>query len=68
MAYTAGIFSGTTGAIHSVVGELADSTNESVAFPLYDIVSAVGFAVGYIPHNLIRAKILAYSTRLRPAR
>ncbi|KAF9805229.1 hypothetical protein IEO21_09135 [Rhodonia placenta] len=44
--FLTGIFSGTTGAIHSVVGELADSTNESVAFPLYDIVSAVGFAVG----------------------
>lgn len=41
-----GIFSGTTGAIHSIVGELVDSTNEAIAFPLYDIVSAVGYAVG----------------------
>ncbi|KAH9935706.1 major facilitator superfamily domain-containing protein [Fomitopsis serialis] len=41
-----GIFSGTTGAIHSIVGELVDSTNEAIAFPLYDIVSAIGFAVG----------------------
>ncbi|EPT00739.1 hypothetical protein FOMPIDRAFT_1122034 [Fomitopsis schrenkii] len=41
-----GFFSGTTGAIHSIVGELVDSTNEAIAFPLYDIVSAVGFAVG----------------------
>lgn len=44
--FLTGIFSGTTGAIHSVVGELTDPTNESTAFPLYDIVSAVGFAVG----------------------
>ncbi|CCL98654.1 uncharacterized protein FIBRA_00656 [Fibroporia radiculosa] len=44
--FLTGIFSGTTGAIHSVVGELADPTNESTAFPLYDIVSAIGFAVG----------------------
>ncbi|KZT71985.1 MFS general substrate transporter [Daedalea quercina L-15889] len=39
-------FSGTTGAIHSIVGELVDSTNAATAFPLYDIVSAVGFAAG----------------------
>ena len=37
-----------TGAIHSVVGELCDETNESIAFPLYDIVSAVGFVIGYV--------------------
>ncbi|KAH9839273.1 MFS general substrate transporter [Rhodofomes roseus] len=44
--FLVGIFSGTTGAIHSIVGELVDPTNEAIAFPLYDIVSAVGFAVG----------------------
>ncbi|TCD66667.1 hypothetical protein EIP91_001085 [Steccherinum ochraceum] len=41
-----GFFSGTTGAIHAIVGELTDETNQSTAFPLYDIVAAVGFAVG----------------------
>ncbi|KZT10758.1 MFS general substrate transporter, partial [Laetiporus sulphureus 93-53] len=41
-----GGFSATTSAIHSVVGELTDSTNQATAFPLYDIVSAVGFALG----------------------
>ncbi|RPD57572.1 MFS general substrate transporter [Lentinus tigrinus ALCF2SS1-7] len=41
-----GFFQGITGAIHSVVGELCDETNESIAFPLYDIVSAVGFVIG----------------------
>ncbi|KAI0916406.1 hypothetical protein AcV5_006893 [Taiwanofungus camphoratus] len=44
--FLTGIFSGTTGAIHSIVGELTDETNESTAFPLYDIVSAVGFVIG----------------------
>ncbi|KAK7691347.1 hypothetical protein QCA50_004743 [Cerrena zonata] len=44
--FLCGIFSGTTGAIHSIVGELTDSTNQGVAFPLYDIVAAVGFIVG----------------------
>ncbi|KAI0687446.1 major facilitator superfamily domain-containing protein [Cerioporus squamosus] len=42
----AGFFYGITGAIHSVVGELCDETNESIAFPLYDIISALGFVIG----------------------
>ncbi|CAL1711968.1 unnamed protein product [Somion occarium] len=44
--FLCGIFSGTTGAIHSVVGELTDTTNQGIAFPLYDIVAAVGFVIG----------------------
>ncbi|TFK53089.1 MFS general substrate transporter [Heliocybe sulcata] len=44
--FLSGVFCGTTGAIHSVVGELSDETNASTAFPLYDICSAIGFAVG----------------------
>ncbi|KAI8972234.1 major facilitator superfamily domain-containing protein [Trametes punicea] len=42
----AGFFYGITGAIHSVVGELSDDTNHSTAFPLYDIISALGFVIG----------------------
>ncbi|KIP03902.1 hypothetical protein PHLGIDRAFT_15569 [Phlebiopsis gigantea 11061_1 CR5-6] len=41
-----GVFSGFIGVIHSVVGELSDKTNQSTAFPLYDIISALGFVVG----------------------
>ncbi|THH18400.1 hypothetical protein EUX98_g8965 [Antrodiella citrinella] len=41
-----GWFCGTTGAIHAIVGELTDETNQSTAFPLYDIVAAVGLMVG----------------------
>ncbi|KAI0675155.1 MFS general substrate transporter [Trametes maxima] len=41
-----GFFHGITGAIHSVVGELSDETNQSTAFPLYDIISALGFVIG----------------------
>ncbi|KAI0769763.1 MFS general substrate transporter [Trametes elegans] len=44
--FLAGFFFGITGAIHSVVGELSDETNQSTAFPLYDIVSALGFVIG----------------------
>ncbi|KAI0661315.1 MFS general substrate transporter [Cubamyces menziesii] len=43
----AGFFYGITGAIHSVVGELSDETNQSTAFPLYDIISALGFVIGH---------------------
>ena len=43
---TAGFFYGITGATHSVVGELSDETNQSIAFPLYDVVSAVGYVIG----------------------
>ncbi|EMD37323.1 hypothetical protein CERSUDRAFT_50458 [Gelatoporia subvermispora B] len=44
--FLVGVFSATTGAIHSVVGELTDSTNQSIAFPFYDIVAAVGYVIG----------------------
>lgn len=43
---SAGFFYGITGATHSVVGELTDQTNQSIAFPLYDIVSALGYVIG----------------------
>ena len=46
MPLVAGFFYGITGAIHSVVCELSDETNQSTAFPLYDIVSALGFVIG----------------------
>ena len=43
---TGGFFFGITGAIHSVVGELSDETNQSIAFPLYDVISALGYVIG----------------------
>lgn len=42
-----GLSGGSVGIMHSVVGELTDKTNASTAFPLYDIVAAVGFIIGY---------------------
>ncbi|EKM55775.1 uncharacterized protein PHACADRAFT_96118 [Phanerochaete carnosa HHB-10118-sp] len=44
--FFSGIFSGFIGVIHSVVGELTDQSNQSVAFPFYDIISALGFVIG----------------------
>ncbi|PIL35917.1 MFS general substrate transporter [Ganoderma sinense ZZ0214-1] len=44
--FLGGFFFGITGAIHSVVGELSDETNQSIAFPLYDVISALGYVIG----------------------
>ncbi|KAI0340698.1 MFS general substrate transporter [Trametopsis cervina] len=44
--FLTGVFSGYVGVIHSVVGELTDASNQSTAFPFYDIISALGFIVG----------------------
>lgn len=41
-----GACTGIMGALHSVVAELVDSSDYSTAFPLYDVVAAVGFIVG----------------------
>ncbi|GJE97069.1 MFS general substrate transporter [Phanerochaete sordida] len=43
-----GVFSGFIGVIHSVVGELSDTSNQATAFPFYDIISALGFVIGPI--------------------
>lgn len=43
---SAGVFGGFIGVIHSVVGELSDTTNQSTAFPFYDIINALGFIIG----------------------
>lgn len=50
---TAGAFSGFVGVIHSVVGELSDQSNQSTAFPYYDIISALGFVIGYVCYHLV---------------
>jgi hypothetical protein len=41
-----GLFTGSVGIIHSVVGDLTDHTNASLIFPIYDTVAAVGFIIG----------------------
>ncbi|KAJ3553345.1 hypothetical protein NM688_g3661 [Phlebia brevispora] len=46
--FLTGVFGGFIGVIHSVVGELSDKTNQSTAFPFYDIISALGFIIGPI--------------------
>ncbi|KAI0811043.1 MFS general substrate transporter [Irpex lacteus] len=46
MRFLNGVFSGYIGAIHSVVGELSNGSNQSTAFPLYDSISALGFIIG----------------------
>ena len=42
----AGVFGGIIGVVHSVVGELSNKSNQSMAFPFYDIIAAIGFIIG----------------------
>ncbi|OBZ75636.1 hypothetical protein A0H81_04450 [Grifola frondosa] len=42
----AGLFSGNIAVIHSVLGELTDSTNQAIAFPIYGLCWPLGAIVG----------------------
>jgi len=42
----AGLFSGNVAVMHSVLGELTDSTNQSIAYPLYGLCWPLGVIVG----------------------
>ncbi|KAI0053845.1 MFS general substrate transporter [Auriscalpium vulgare] len=42
----AGLFSGNIAVIHSVLGELTDSTNQAVAFPIYGLSWPLGAIIG----------------------
>ncbi|EIN05792.1 MFS general substrate transporter [Punctularia strigosozonata HHB-11173 SS5] len=48
-----GLFAGNVATMHSVVGELTDATNQSIAFPVYDLCSALGFVVGPLVGGLL---------------
>ncbi|KIL00657.1 hypothetical protein PAXRUDRAFT_29651 [Paxillus rubicundulus Ve08.2h10] len=41
-----GLFSGNVAVIHSVLGEITDSTNQAVAFPIYGIIWPLGTIIG----------------------
>lgn len=42
----AGLFSGNVAVIHSVLGELTDSTNQAIAFPIYGLTWPLGAIAG----------------------
>ncbi|KLO14164.1 MFS general substrate transporter [Schizopora paradoxa] len=42
----AGLFSGNVAVMHSVLGELTDSTNQAIAYPLYGLCWPLGVIVG----------------------
>ena len=42
-----GLFSGNVAVIHSVLGEITDSTNQATAFPLYGLCWPLGAIIGY---------------------
>ena len=41
-----GLFSGNVAVIHSVLGEITDSTNQATAFPLYGLCWPLGAIIG----------------------
>ncbi|KIJ60665.1 hypothetical protein HYDPIDRAFT_43197 [Hydnomerulius pinastri MD-312] len=41
-----GLFSGNIAVIHSVLGEITDSTNQAVAFPIYGLIWPLGSIIG----------------------
>ncbi|EIW85420.1 MFS general substrate transporter [Coniophora puteana RWD-64-598 SS2] len=41
-----GLFSGNIAVVHSVLGELTDSTNQATAFPIYGLMWPVGSIIG----------------------
>ncbi len=43
-----GLFSGNVAVIHSVLGEITDSTNQATAFPLYGLCWPLGGVIGYV--------------------
>ncbi|TFY65498.1 hypothetical protein EVG20_g5566 [Dentipellis fragilis] len=42
----AGLFSGNVAVIHSVLGELTDSSNQAIAFPIYGLTWPLGAIIG----------------------
>ncbi|KAH7870483.1 MFS general substrate transporter [Lentinula edodes] len=54
----AGFFGATASVIHTVLGEITDSTNQAAAFPLYGITGPVGSIIGSFR--------LSFSTTSRP--
>jgi MFS family permease len=44
---TGGFFSGNTAVIYSVLGEMTDSTNQAIAFPIFGLAWPVGSIIGY---------------------
>ncbi|KAH9901278.1 MFS general substrate transporter [Cubamyces lactineus] len=48
-----GLFSGNIAVIHSVLGEITDSTNQSIAFPLYGLCWPLGAIIGPLMGGLL---------------
>ncbi|KAJ4467456.1 major facilitator superfamily domain-containing protein [Lentinula edodes] len=47
----AGVFAGTASVVHTVLGEITDSTNQAAAFPLYGLVWPIGSIIGCLSHR-----------------
>jgi hypothetical protein len=49
----AGLAAGNVAVIHSVLGELTDSTNQDIAFPIYGLTWPVGTIIGYVDSSTL---------------
>jgi hypothetical protein len=49
----AGLAAGNVAVIHSVLGELTDSTNQDIAFPIYGLTWPVGTIIGYVDSSAL---------------
>lgn len=45
---TGGFFSGNTAVIFAVLGEMTDSTNQAIAFPIFGLAWPIGSIIGYV--------------------
>ncbi|KAI0336417.1 MFS general substrate transporter [Cubamyces sp. BRFM 1775] len=54
-----GLFSGNIAVIHSVLGEITDSTNQSIAFPLYGLCWPLGAIIGNVYRSPLMGGLLS---------
>ncbi len=61
-----GLFSGNVAVIHSVLGEITDSTNQATAFPLYGLCWPLGGVIGYVASDGHSSAQAAHSWLISP--
>ena len=53
MGGPAGAFAAATGVVHSVLGDITDTTNQATAFPIYGLIWPLGATIGYVAFPFI---------------
>ena len=60
----AGFFSGNVAVVHSIIGEITDSSNQAIAFPIYGLCWPLGAIIGYVAHYLLCVSMSALNVLL----